>query len=230
VQECIAAIAEQSLHALTDLRERHLVHRDVKPQNILLNLRGQVKLSDFGALTVELEAGAAFGAAVDDTALGAPTEWLAPEVSRYRGRRGSAAAALGAAPSAPSPGSAADGGGGCGGGGAAAAADVFALGIVVFELCVAPERTPTPWAHVADATRLQIQAWTMTGQRPWTLPQSAPLDLLDADRLAARGAPRSVARELGALVVACCAQEPADRPSAAEALACLDRIVEEAEE
>jgi len=50
VQECIAAIAEQSLHALTDLRERHLVHRDVKPQNILLNLRGQVKLSDFGCV------------------------------------------------------------------------------------------------------------------------------------------------------------------------------------
>ena len=29
MQECIAAIAEQSLHALTDLRERHLVHRDL---------------------------------------------------------------------------------------------------------------------------------------------------------------------------------------------------------
>ena len=153
-------------------------------------------------------------------------------MSRYRGRRGSAAAALGAASSAAfsstSAPFAADGDGGVGS--AAAAADVFALGIVVFELCVAPERAPTPWSHATDATRLQIQAWTMTGQRPWTLPASAPLDLLDADGLAARGAPPSVARELGALIVACCAHEPTDRPSAAEALACLDRVVEEAEE
>ena len=44
-EECIGAIAEQALLALAGLRERHLVHRDLKPQNILLNLRGQVRSS-----------------------------------------------------------------------------------------------------------------------------------------------------------------------------------------
>eukprot|EP01062_Namystynia_karyoxenos_P079901 TRINITY_DN8513_c0_g1_i2.p2 TRINITY_DN8513_c0_g1~~TRINITY_DN8513_c0_g1_i2.p2 ORF type:complete len:552 (+),score=162.39 TRINITY_DN8513_c0_g1_i2:84-1658(+) len=44
----IAAIAQQILSALGELRGLHLLHRDVKPDNILIGWRGVVKLGDFG--------------------------------------------------------------------------------------------------------------------------------------------------------------------------------------
>lgn len=30
-------------------REKHIIHRDLKPSNILINHRGEVKISDFSA-------------------------------------------------------------------------------------------------------------------------------------------------------------------------------------
>lgn len=44
----LAGIVGQVCRGLDYLHSRRLLHRDVKPQNILLNRRGEVKLSDFG--------------------------------------------------------------------------------------------------------------------------------------------------------------------------------------
>ncbi|KAL1519930.1 hypothetical protein AB1Y20_023418 [Prymnesium parvum] len=46
--ECVGSICHQMLLGLVELRQLNLVHRDLKPQNVLLNLRGQCKLADFG--------------------------------------------------------------------------------------------------------------------------------------------------------------------------------------
>ena len=51
----MARLAARVLGGLNYLhRERHQVHRDMKPGNILLNTRGEVKISDFG-LSAELD-------------------------------------------------------------------------------------------------------------------------------------------------------------------------------
>ena len=44
----IALIAERVLLALNQLRKQHIIHKDIKPDNILIGLRSQVKIGDFG--------------------------------------------------------------------------------------------------------------------------------------------------------------------------------------
>lgn len=66
--------ASELLHAVADLHDVGIIHGDIKPENILLTKRGQLKLIDFGISQ-------AFGQTIVDktgTFAGSP-EWMSPE-------------------------------------------------------------------------------------------------------------------------------------------------------
>lgn len=49
----LAAICKQVLKGLLYLHhEKHIIHRDLKPSNLLINHRGEVKITDFGVSTI----------------------------------------------------------------------------------------------------------------------------------------------------------------------------------
>ncbi|KAK3908653.1 Neither inactivation nor afterpotential protein C [Frankliniella fusca] len=73
-EDHIAYILKCTIKALVHLHERHVMHRDVRGSNILLNAAGEVKLVDYG-LSRELDS--TMGR--KSSCLGSPA-WLAPEV------------------------------------------------------------------------------------------------------------------------------------------------------
>lgn len=70
-------MALQMARALSFAHGRGLIHRDVKPQNVLLNPDGQAKMTDFGiARSVDVQ-----GVTITGTVLGT-SEYIAPEQAR----------------------------------------------------------------------------------------------------------------------------------------------------
>ena len=66
----------KTLQGLSFLHDRHVIHRDIKSDNILINMEGEVRLADFGyavQLTEETEA--------RKTKVGTVC-WMAPELIR----------------------------------------------------------------------------------------------------------------------------------------------------
>ena len=69
-EQAIASVAYQVFHGVSSLHERRILHRDIKPANILYNMRGEVKLTDFGISSV--------GQELNTTVIGT-TKYLSPE-------------------------------------------------------------------------------------------------------------------------------------------------------
>ena len=73
-ENCCKYILLQALQGLKHLHEKHIVHRDIKSDNILVDQQGQIKLADFGySAQLTQERGAR------STKFGTP-HWMAPEL------------------------------------------------------------------------------------------------------------------------------------------------------
>jgi hypothetical protein len=156
--EDVVQVGQQMGDALDTAHRRGLIHRDVKPQNILLTPEGRVKLTDFGiALALGADSATRTG-----TLLGS-VQYLAPEIAR-----GESATPL---------------------------SDVYALGVVLYEMCTAQ----LPYA---GDTPLAIALQHVEGE-------PRPLHELNPD----------VPPVLEAIILRAMAKQPADRYPTAASLA-----------
>jgi serine/threonine protein kinase len=74
----ILDIAIQICDGMSHAHARGMVHRDLKPSNVLLSTDGLAKVTDFGLVKVEDEAGQAADGELPDSAVGTPA-YMAPE-------------------------------------------------------------------------------------------------------------------------------------------------------
>ena len=72
----IAAVCKESLKGLMEIHSHNRIHRDIKSDNILISLKGEVKLADFGYAAQLTESHASRNSVV-----GTPY-WMAPELIR----------------------------------------------------------------------------------------------------------------------------------------------------
>ena len=73
-------IALQALSALRHAHQKHIVHRDIKPQNILIDVHGDVKITDFGIARMTDAATATLG---DGNVMGS-VHYFSPEQAKGR--------------------------------------------------------------------------------------------------------------------------------------------------
>ncbi|CAI4227481.1 unnamed protein product [Auanema sp. JU1783] len=73
----IAAVLKECLKALNFLHSHSIVHRDIKSDNVLLGMNGEVKLTDMG-FCAQIQPGSK-----RDTVVGTPY-WMAPEILKKR--------------------------------------------------------------------------------------------------------------------------------------------------
>ncbi|CAD6890165.1 unnamed protein product [Tilletia controversa] len=75
----VQAYITQTLLGLQFLHGRNIVHSDIKGANILVDTKGQIKISDFGISKKDTEVIASSGKAPKKTALQGSVFWMAPE-------------------------------------------------------------------------------------------------------------------------------------------------------
>src|SRR6266436_3770162 len=92
--ERILAYVNQVASALQYAHTQRLMHRDVKPENMLLDARGQVLLSDFG-LAMLIPSSLSMGTQPIDQSMAGTTPYLAPEQLQGQPRLASDQYALG---------------------------------------------------------------------------------------------------------------------------------------
>ncbi len=88
--ETVVSYVKQIANALQYIHEHNLVHRDVKPENILLGARGELLLSDFGIMAVAHSTGS-----LVEQGFAGTVAYMAPEQIQKRPRRESDQYALG---------------------------------------------------------------------------------------------------------------------------------------
>jgi serine/threonine protein kinase len=154
-------VISQLADALAHLHARGIVHRDVKPSNVLFTARGDLRLADFGVAACIGSRGTLDGEweelRVGTPPYAAPEQWTAPS--------------------------------------AHPAADVYALGVVLYELLTAR----LPWEPLADegdesfASRIRAEAPIAPSTRGIRLSPALEALILEALRPRAEDRPASAA-------------------------------------